>query len=107
MNQALTEAVYYILLSLLDPMHGYGIMQRIEELTKGRLLLAAGTLYGALSSLEEKEWIQLLPGNEDSRRKEYLITKLGQTVLTNEIQRLQELIQNGTRLLEEQNEKGI
>ena len=44
---ALTEAVYYILLSLLSPLHGYGIMQKVESMSGGRLRLAAGTLYGA------------------------------------------------------------
>ena len=48
---ALTEATYYILLSLVSPRHGYGIMQLTEELSHGRVHLAAGTLYGALSAL--------------------------------------------------------
>ena len=51
MQPALTEAVYYILLSLLQPMHGYGIMQNTEALSEGRVRLAAGTLYGALNTL--------------------------------------------------------
>ena len=53
-NQALTEAVYYILLSLTDPLHGYGIMQNVEKLSGGRVRLAAGTLYGAINTLLEK-----------------------------------------------------
>ena len=48
---ALTEAVYYILLSLCSPLHGYGIMQRVDEMSAGRVKLAAGTLYGALNTL--------------------------------------------------------
>gem|GEM_PF-6914801 len=44
---ALTEAVFYILLSLDTPLHGYGIMQNVEHLSGGRVRLAAGTLYGA------------------------------------------------------------
>ncbi|MBQ5890707.1 MAG: PadR family transcriptional regulator, partial [Clostridia bacterium] len=50
-NTALTEAVYYILLSLMQPMHGYGIMQNVEQLSNGRVKLAAGTLYGAINTL--------------------------------------------------------
>ncbi|MBQ4101229.1 MAG: PadR family transcriptional regulator, partial [Oscillospiraceae bacterium] len=50
-NPALTEAVYYILLSLTKPMHGYGIMQNVETLSNGRVKLAAGTLYGAINTL--------------------------------------------------------
>ena len=41
-GMALTEAVYYILLSLVQPLHGYGIMQRAEALSGGRVKLAAG-----------------------------------------------------------------
>ena len=60
-NIALTEAVYYILLSLDQPLHGYGIMQNIERISGGRVRLAAGTLYGALNSLLERQWIRALP----------------------------------------------
>ena len=98
---ALTEAVYYILLSLLTPRHGYGIMQNSELLSAGRVKLAAGTLYGAINSLLEKGWIMALPGEKDSRKKEYVITEDGKAVLKAEIQRLKELVENGTRMMEE------
>jgi len=51
---ALTEATYYILLSLHTPQHGYGIMQHADVLSDGRVKLAAGTLYGALNNMCEK-----------------------------------------------------
>ena len=60
-NLALTESTYYILLSLYHPQHGYGIMQQTEQLSGGRVHLAAGTLYGALTSLCEKGWIRRQP----------------------------------------------
>ena len=101
-NVALTEAVYYILLSLLTPRHGYGIMQNAKLLSGGRVKLAAGTLYGAINSLLEKGWIMGLPGEKDSRKKEYVITENGKTVLQAELQRLKELVENGMRILEEQ-----
>ena len=100
-NIALTEAVYYILLSLLTPRHGYGIMQNAEALSGGRLKLAAGTLYGAINSLLEKGWILALPGEKNNRKKEYLITDAGKAVLKAELARLQELVANGTRIMEE------
>jgi DNA-binding PadR family transcriptional regulator len=100
-NIALTEAVYYILLSLLSPLHGYGIMQNVEALSNGRVKLAAGTLYGAINTMLEKGWIQALPGEKDSRKKEYAITSPGRRVLFNEIQRLEELLENGKRLTKE------
>ena len=98
---ALTEAVYYILLSLLQPLHGYGIMQNVERLSGGRLKLAAGTLYGAISTMLEKGWITALDGAVDSRKKEYVITEAGQAVLRGEYRRLRELVDNGRSLLEE------
>ena len=96
--QALTEAVYYILLSLTEPMHGYGIMQNVEKLSGGRVRLAAGTLYGAISSLLEKGWINALPGEKDSRKKEYMITAEGRLVLMDEFARLTELLENGKKV---------
>ena len=54
---ALTEVTFFILLSLYTPKHGYAVMQFIEGSTKGRLTLGAGTLYGALNSLQDKGWI--------------------------------------------------
>ncbi len=98
-NGALTEAVYYILLSLMQPLHGYGIMQNAEELSHGRVKLAAGTLYGAINTMLEKGWIQALPGEKNSRKKEYVITDAGRDVLRMEIARLEELVENGKRIL--------
>lgn len=99
MNPALTEAVYYILLSLLEPSHGYGIMQNVERLSSGRVRLAAGTLYGAINTLIEKGWIRALPEEKNSRKKEYIITSLGKRVLEDEIKRLRELLMNGENIL--------
>ena len=98
-NPALTEGVYYILLSLLEPLHGYGIIQNVEKLSGGRVRLAAGTLYGAINTLLEKVWIAALEGEADSRNKEYVITELAREMLNKELQRLEELVQNGKRLL--------
>lgn len=94
-NIALTEAVYYILLSLYSPLHGYGIMQKVEQLSEGRVVLAAGTLYGAISTLLEKNWISAVGGEKGSRKKEYLITKSGKEAVQNELERLRELLKNG------------
>jgi len=99
---ALTEATYYILLSLVHPRHGYGIMQLTEELSGGRVRLAAGTLYGALSALSDKGWIIQLPAEDESRRKEYRLTEKGMQALRREIARLRELADNGERILREE-----
>ena len=100
---ALTEAIYYILLALQEPLHGYGIMQKTSTMSNGRLILSAGTLYGAISNLLEKGWI--LPCGEspdtDGRRKMYPITEKGQEVLLAELERLEELVENGRKNIKE------
>ena len=71
----LTEAVYYILLALRKPNHGYGITQEVEEMTGGRVSLGAGTLYGAIQTLQKKGWIDIYGVDTESRKKkEYRIT---------------------------------
>ena len=101
-NPALTEAVYYILLSLQEPLHGYGIIQNVDKLSGGRVRLAAGTLYGAINTLLDKGWIRALENEADSRKKEYRITEAGLAGLKNEVQRLRELLENGMHILGEE-----
>ncbi len=98
-NNALTEAVYYILLALIEPLHGYGIMQRTATLSNGRLYLSAGTLYGALSTLMEKGWIEQIETPAESRKKQYIITAIGRQVVEQELLRLNELVTNGISIL--------
>lgn len=96
---ALTEAVYYILLSLDEPLHGYGIMQNVEQLSHGRVRLAAGTLYGALNTMVSKGWIESLDAGASRRKKEYVITAEGRQVARQELERLQELTRNGEAVI--------
>ncbi len=101
---ALTESTYYILLALFRPQHGYGIMQQVEALSRGRVRLAAGTLYGALNALCDKGWIVQLPMEDGSRRKEYRLTRTGLDMLKGEMARLRELLENGERILGGEND---
>ncbi len=94
----MTETAYYILLSLTESRHGYGIMQHVEELTYGRIRLGPGTIYGTLSKLEKDELI--LPVSEEDRRKFYKLSKKGEELLQLEMDRLQELIANGKKEME-------
>ena len=94
-DNPLTEAVFYILLTLRKPNHGYGIIQEVQELTNGRLTLGAGTLYGAIQTLQKKDWIQIYSVDTESRKKkEYLINDRGKEVFREEQRRLKELLQN-------------
>ena len=99
-----TESTFYILLSLLSPQHGYGIMQQTEQMSSGRVRLAPGTLSGALSTLCEKGWIVQLPMESGSRKKEYGLTQKGFEVLQNEVDRLCELVANAKMLMEGKND---
>ena len=94
----MTEAMYYILLALLKPGHGYGMMQRIRELSGGRLEMGPGTLYGVLSRMNREGWIVLT--GEEGRRKNYAITEAGKTALLAEYGRIKRLAEDG-KILEE------
>lgn len=96
---ALTEAVFYILLSLDEPLHGYGIMQNAERLSNGRVRLAAGTLYGALDTLQKRRWIEPAPGAGSGRKKEYRLTDAGRDAVKGELERLRELVENGEEIV--------
>lgn len=95
---ALTEAVMYILLSLYTPLHGYGIMQKVSTLSNGRVTLGAGTLYGAINTLVEKNWIKQLEVEDGSRKKEYIITEAGKVSVKAEMLRLEELLANSKKI---------
>lgn len=90
-NLPLTETVYYVLLALLKPAHGYLIMQKIEELSDGQVRMAAGTLYGALEALLRQNFIKPVQ-TDDSRRKVYVITDEGKRILRLDCQRMSHMI---------------
>jgi DNA-binding PadR family transcriptional regulator len=96
----LTETVFYVLLSLHSPLHGYGVMQHVSEISEGRVALGAGTLYGALTTLTEKGWISPVAGEAGDRKKEYVVTDAGRAAVETEVERLEELLRNGKRVVE-------
>ncbi len=99
-NLPLTETFYYVLLALLEPAHGYLIMQKVEELSKGQVRMAAGTMYGTIENLLKKKLITSLPSN-DQRRKIYVITDLGRQVLIEDYQRMKSMLSITELLLQE------
>ena len=93
----LTEATYFILLSLYPGRkHGYAIMKDVRQLSQERVVLSTGTLYGAIKRLLENGWIEraddLQPGNGKRERKVYALTDLGERLLQAEVQRLNTLV---------------
>lgn len=95
----MTETMFFILLSLQQEHHGYGIMQHVKQITDSRIILGAGTIYNSLSRLEKDGLIQAL--SEDNRRKTYIVTELGKKILKVEAKRLVELYENAKSILEE------
>ncbi len=92
-RQPMSEAMYYILLALLHPVHGYGVMQR------GRVPLGPGTLYGILTRMHTEGYIRL--ESAEGRRKVYAITEAGTQALLEEYRRLKTMVQDGNILEEE------
>jgi PadR family transcriptional regulator PadR len=72
----------------LEPQHGWGIAQRIQQVSKDALLIGQGSLYPALHRLEYKGWIQAEWGPSENNRKAkfYSLTKTGQKQLANELE---------------------
>jgi len=92
-SKPLTEPVLLILLSLADaPRHGYALLKDIESLSRGRVRLSTGTLYGALRRLLEDRWIERFEQEDTSREKQaYRLTSAGRAQLDGELDRMKQL----------------
>jgi DNA-binding PadR family transcriptional regulator len=93
----LTESTCYILLALVEPLHGYGVMQKIEVLSEGQVSVGPGTLYGAFTTLEKENLIAMV--SEVERRKSYTLTPKGRQVLAAMIARLEVITRTGQKVL--------
>ena len=94
----LTESTAYILLALAEPLHGYGVMQKVEAISEGTVKIGPGTLYGAFTTLESEGLIVKV--EEVERRKSYALTEKGKSVLKEHIRRSQILVNNGSMSLD-------
>lgn len=94
----MTEAMYYVLLALVNPNHGYNLMSAITEVSCGRVKMGPGTLYGVLARIQKDGLITL--AKDDGRRKTYTITADGKVALLNEYNRLVSLVDDGIFLKE-------
>ena len=92
----MTEAMYYVLLALLHPNHGYGLMQDIARVSRDRIHMGPGTLYGVLTRMLNDGFIRVVA--DDGRRKTYEITPVGQAALREEYQRLRAMVDDGNGL---------
>lgn len=83
----LSEATFYVLIVLNEPMHGYAIMQKVEAISEGNVIIGPGTLYGAFATLEKQGLINKV--KEEERRKYYALTDKGRLVLAEHIRRME------------------
>lgn len=93
----LTETSFFIIFSLATgPKHGYAIMKEVEALSEKRVVLATGTLYGALRRMLEDGWIERVADNnsetDNRERKLYQLTRHGRRILEAESSRLRKLV---------------
>lgn len=98
---ALTETTFLVLLAVYKPNHGYGIMQFIERETGGRVVLGAGTLYGAINALVRKKWIAPVGSETDGKKKEYVITDAGKQKAAMEFKRMGEVLKLASTIIGE------
>lgn len=89
--------MYYILLALLQECCGVDIMDKVKELSRGRVAVGPGTLYAMLSKFEENGIIRRTA--EDGRRKSYIITETGKAMLQKEYDRLNKMVRDGMPFL--------
>ena len=97
--QTLSEPMYYILLSLSEPRHGYAIMTFIREITQGRVQVGAGTLYALLSRFESEKLIDFIKSEDN--KKIYKLSEDGKEVLRKEFERIKLMVGDGWKVLGE------
>jgi DNA-binding PadR family transcriptional regulator len=95
----MTEAMYYVLLALSKPTHGYQLMIDIKEISGRRIEMGPGTLYGVLTRLLKEKLLRIK--QDDGRRKTYELTEQGEIALKVEYQRLKLMIKDGVFLEED------
>jgi DNA-binding PadR family transcriptional regulator len=88
--QTLTEPMYYILIALSRPRHGYDVMQTVTAISGGKVKVGAGTLYALLTRFEKEKIVRRI--SDDGRRKTYELTEKGRSVLIAEYERLRESV---------------
>jgi DNA-binding PadR family transcriptional regulator len=92
----LSPATLHILLSLAgEDRHGYGIMQEVARQSEGQYKLGPGTLYDNLQKLMTQAMVESAPrrsDDDDPRRRYYRLTRLGRSVLSSEIARLENVV---------------
>lgn len=94
--QNLTEPMYYILISLIEERCGVDIMAEVDRISNGCVKVGPGTLYALLARFEKEKMI--VETKIVQRKRSYIITELGMDILKEEYQRLNSLIEAGSKI---------
>ena len=94
----LTEQMFYILLCLREECCGMDVMARVNELTGGCVAVGPGTLYNLLEQFLAAGYI--VETRAEGRRRSYQLTAEGETLLQNEVERLQAQVRDYEKLFE-------
>ena len=97
-SEQLTDATYYILLSLVQERHGYAIMQYVNDMTNNQFNLGPATLYTLLKKLDESGYIKQTESMD--RKKTYILTEKGKILLEKELDRREEMVRHGREILQ-------
>ena len=95
----LTDNIFYILLSLVKPRHGYRIMQFINDETKGEFIIGPATMYTTLKKLQEYELIEEVKSEDN--KKIYVATEKGILLIEENINRRKKLISLAENIMKE------
>lgn len=101
----LTDSIFLILLTMLQPVHGYGIMQTLSELTEGEVVIGPATMYTTLKKMKAAGWIREEKG-EDAKIL-YQVTEQGRNVLEQDYARRKHMMQLADRMLGGKNDGKI
>lgn len=99
----MSDSMYYMMLALTTPRHGYGVMKHVEGITSGESKIGPGTLYTNLTKMEENGWIVQRDDIEvqDERRVPYSLTEAGIGVFQHELERRALQVEQGKLALAE------
>ena len=92
----MSETMFYILLSLHEPRHGYGITKHVYQLTEGRVNISCATMYSTLAKLQKSSVICVY--DESENRIIYELTSRGRALLRSEIERLRKQVADAESL---------
>lgn len=84
--RTLTEQMFYILLCLKEECCGMDILDRVPEMTGGRVTVGSGTLYNLLEQFLDSEMIE--ETKVEGRKRSYLLTERGKEMLDREYRRI-------------------